>query len=160
MSILCHQKKYLFFLFQISKKEYKKCEVEIIEKGRYFWLNREDLEVESDVASWAQIFDKCDWKEQKHRHELMPITKFQQYKGVCTKWFSQKKNCRKKKKKKSCRKSSKRFLEFQKKLGLDPNLVTCDERDIISAIQVLFEGEIILNQYFIENIRIDAYFSE
>ena len=64
------------------------------------------------------------------------------------------------KKIKSCRKSSKRFLEFQKKLGLDPNLVTCDERDIISAIQVLFEGEIILNQYFIENKRIDACFSE
>ena len=64
------------------------------------------------------------------------------------------------KKIKSCRKSSKRFLEFQKKLGLDPNLVTCDERDIISAIQVLFEGEIILNQYFIENKIIDAYFSE
>ena len=63
-------------------------------------------------------------------------------------------------KRKSCRKSSKRFLEFQKKLGLDPNLVTCDERDIISAIQVLFEGEIILNQFFIENKRIDAYFSE
>ena len=61
---------------------------------------------------------------------------------------------------KSCRKSSKRFLEFQKKLGLDPNLVTCDERDIIGAIQVLFEGEIILNQYFVENKRIDAYFSE
>ena len=64
------------------------------------------------------------------------------------------------KKIKSCRKSSKRFLEFKKKLGLDPNLVTCDEQDIISAIQVLFEGEIILNQYFIENKRIDAYFSE
>ena len=64
------------------------------------------------------------------------------------------------KKIKSCRKSSKRFLEFKKKLGLDPNLVTCDEQDIISAIQVLFEGEIILNQYFNENKRIDAYFSE
>ena len=27
---------------------------------------------------------------------------------------------------KSCRKSSNRFLEFKKKLGLDPNVVTCD----------------------------------
>ena len=61
---------------------------------------------------------------------------------------------------KSCRKSSKRFLEFKKKLGLDPNLVTCDEQDIISALQVAFEGEIILTQYCIENKRIDAYFSE
>ena len=39
---------------------------------------------------------------------------------------------------KSCRKSSKRFLEFEKKLGLDPNVVTCDEQDIISALQVSF----------------------
>ena len=39
-----------------------------------------DLEVESDVANWAQIFDKCDPKKtkQKYRHELMPNTKFQQ----------------------------------------------------------------------------------
>ena len=40
---------------------------------------------------------------------------------------------------KSCRKSSKRLLEFKKKLGLDPNVVTCDEQDIISAFQVAFE---------------------
>ena len=46
---------------------------------------------------------------------------------------------------KSCRKSSKKFLEFKKKLGLDTNVVTCDKQDIISALQVAFEGEIILN---------------
>ena len=34
-------------MLQISKKEYEKCEVEIIDKGRYFWVNRKDLEVES-----------------------------------------------------------------------------------------------------------------
>ena len=65
-------------MLQISKEEYKKCEVEIIDKGRYFWVNRKDLEVESDVANWAQIFDKCDPKKQKYRHELMPNTKFEQ----------------------------------------------------------------------------------
>ena len=59
-------KKIIFFLcmykmVQISKK----CEVEIIDKGRYFWVNRKDLEVESDVANWAQIFDKCDPEKQK-----------------------------------------------------------------------------------------------
>ena len=58
------------------------------------------------------------------------------------------------------RKSSKRFLEFKKKLGLDPNLGTCDEQDIINALQVIFKGEIIPTQYCIENKRIDAYFSE
>ena len=37
------------------------------------------------------------------------------------------------KKIKTCRKSSKRFLEFKKKLGLNPHVVTFDEQDIISA---------------------------
>ena len=48
----------------------------------------------------------------------------------------------------------------KRKLGLDPDVVTCDEQDIISALQVAFEGEIILTQYCIENKRIDAYFSK
>ena len=43
-------------------------------------------------------------------------------------------------KNKSCRKSSKKFLEFKKKLGLDPDVVTCDEQDMLSALQVAFEG--------------------
>ena len=58
-------KKIIFFLcmykmVQISKEGYQKCEAEIIDMGRYFWVNRKDLEVESDIANWAQIFDKCD----------------------------------------------------------------------------------------------------
>ena len=65
-----------------------------------------------------------------------------------------------KKKIKSCRKSSKRFLEFKKKLELDPDVITCDKQDIISALQVAFEGEIILTQYCIKNKRLDAYFSK
>ena len=49
-------KKIFFFLcmykmLQISKEEYEKCEIEIIDKGIYFWVNRKDLEVESDVAN-------------------------------------------------------------------------------------------------------------
>ena len=46
----------MYKLVQISKKGYRKCEVEIIDKGKYFWVNRKDLEVESDVTNWAQIF--------------------------------------------------------------------------------------------------------
>ena len=52
-------------MVQISKEEYKKCEVEIIDQGRYFSVNKKDLEVESDVANWAQTFDKCDPEIQK-----------------------------------------------------------------------------------------------
>ena len=61
---------------------------------------------------------------------------------------------------KSCRKSSKKFLQFKKKLRLDPDVVTCDEHDIISAFQVACEGEIILTKHCVKNKRIDAYFSK
>ena len=49
-------KNFIFFvcmykMLQISKEGYKKCEAEIIDKGIYFWVNRKDLEVESDVPN-------------------------------------------------------------------------------------------------------------
>ena len=139
-------------MVQISKEEYKKCEVEIIDKGRYFWVNRKDLEVESDVANWAHIFEKCNLEKQKYRQELTPNVKYKLYRVFV-------RNDLVKKKIKICRKSSKRFLEFKKKLGLDPNVVTCDEQDIINTLQIVFEGGIILTQYCIKNKRLDAYFS-
>ena len=94
-------------MIQISKKGYEKFEVEIIGKGRYFSINRKDLEVESDVAIWAQIFDKCDPEKQKYRHELMPNTEFQ----PCRRFV---RNDLVERKTKSCRKSSKTFLGFKK----------------------------------------------
>ena len=36
--------------------------------------------------------------------------------------------------------NQKDFQNLKKKLQLDPNLVTCDEQDIVSALQVPFEG--------------------
>ena len=33
--------------------------------------------MESDVANWAQIFDKCDQEKQKYRQELTPNVKYQ-----------------------------------------------------------------------------------
>ena len=68
------------------------------------------------------------------------------------KWFS--------KKIKSCRKSSKKFLELKKKLGLDPDVVTCDEQDIIKILHNKFESETIITQYSIKNKRHDAYMPE
>ena len=41
----------IYKMHQISKREYEKFEVEIIDKERYFCVNRKDLEVESDVAN-------------------------------------------------------------------------------------------------------------
>ena len=43
----------MYKMVQIRKKGYEKCQVETINKGRYFWVNRKGLEVESDVANWA-----------------------------------------------------------------------------------------------------------
>ena len=95
--------------------------------------NRKDLEIESDVANWAQIFDKCDQQKQKYRHELMPNTEFQS----CRRFV---RNDLVERKIKRCRKSSKNLLEFKRKLGLDPDVVTFDKKDNISALQVAFEG--------------------
>ena len=50
----------MYKMVQIKKEGYKKYEVEIIDKVRFFWVNRKDFEVVSDGTNWAQIFDKCD----------------------------------------------------------------------------------------------------
>ena len=89
------------------------------------------------VANWTQFFDKYDPEKQKHRQELTPNTEYQRCRVFVQNDLVERKI-------KSCRKSSKRFLEFKKKLRLDPDVVTCDEQDIISALQVAFEVEIIL----------------
>ena len=67
----------MYKMVQIYKEEYEKCKVETIDKGRYFWVNRKDLEVESDVNNWAPIFDKCDPEKQKYIQELTPNLKYQ-----------------------------------------------------------------------------------
>ena len=92
-------------MLRISKEKYKKCEVEIIDKGRYFWVNKKDLEVESDVANLAQIFDKYDPEKQKYRQELTPNAEYKQ-----CRMFVQ--NDLVEKKIKSYRKSSKRFFRI------------------------------------------------
>ena len=65
-------------MLQNNKDEYEKFKVEIIDKGRYFWANRKDLEVGSNIANWAQIFDKRDSKKQKYRQKLTPHAEYQQ----------------------------------------------------------------------------------
>ena len=57
----------MYKMRQVSKEAYGKYKVEIIGKGKYFWVNRKDLEVESDCKNWAQISDKFDPKKQKYR---------------------------------------------------------------------------------------------
>ena len=141
----------MYKMVQISKEGYKKCEVEIIDKERYFWVNRKVLEVESDVANLGLIFDKCDLEKQKYRQELTPNPKYQRCRVFVQNDLVERKI-------KSCRKSSKKMSEFKQKLGLDRDVVICDEQDIISALQVAFTEEIIHTQYCIENKGLDAHF--
>ena len=67
----------------------------------------------------------------------MPNTKFQQCRVFVQNDLVERKI-------KSCRKLSKRFLELKKKLGVDPDVVTCDEQDIIKILHDRFEGETII----------------
>ena len=80
------------------------------------------------------------------RHELMPNTKFQQYKVFVRNDLVENKT-------KSCRKWSKKFL-IQKKLGLDPDVVTYDNQDIIKSLHNKFEGEIIITQYSLKSSHV------
>ena len=83
-----------------------KCQVQIIDKGRYFWINRKGLELESDT-NWRQIFDKCDPEKQKYRQELTPNAEYQRCRVFVRNDLVERKI-------KSCRKSSKIFLGFKK----------------------------------------------
>ena len=57
-----------------------KCDLETIidpNNSQYFWINRRDLETESNL-NWQAIFDKCrDSSRQKYRKELTPNITFQ-----------------------------------------------------------------------------------
>ena len=58
---LYHQKKMcvcvsMYKRYQISKEACKNCNVEIFNNGKYFWIIRRDLEVESDYDNWAHKY--------------------------------------------------------------------------------------------------------
>ena len=42
--------------YQISKEACKNCNIEIFNNGKYFWIIRRDLEVESDYDNWAHKY--------------------------------------------------------------------------------------------------------
>ena len=87
---------------QIRKEAYEKFEIEIIDKGRYFWVNRKDLEIESDYKNWAHIFDKCGPERQKYRHKLTVVNLYQQCRVFVRNDLVERKS-------KSCRKASEKF---------------------------------------------------
>ena len=52
----------MYKMYKICKEAYKKYEIGIITKGKYFWINTKALYKESNYINWAQIVDKCDPK--------------------------------------------------------------------------------------------------
>ena len=67
-------------MLEITIDNCYKCDLETIidpNNSQYFWINRRDLEIESN-SSWQAIFDKCkDSLRQKYRKELTPNITFQ-----------------------------------------------------------------------------------
>ena len=92
-------------------------------------------------------------KKQIYGQDLIPNTQFQGCRVFVQNDLAERKI-------KSCRVSSKKILEFKEKLGLDPNKYGFEKPDIISALQVAFEGEIMHTQYCVQNKRLDLYFSK
>ena len=111
------------------------------------------MEVESDVANWAQIFDKCDPEKQKYRQELTPNAEYQRCRVFVRNDLVERKI-------KSCRKSSKRFLEFKKKVRIRPWCSYLQRTRHYKILHDKFEGETIITQYSIKNKRLDAYMPE
>ena len=102
----------MYKMIQISKERYKKCEVAIIDNGRYFWVNRKDLEVELDVANWAQICHKCYSAKQKYGQELTPNAEYKRCRVFVRNDLVEKKI-------KSCR-IIKKIFRIQKKVRIRP----------------------------------------
>ena len=51
---------------KIGKEAYEKCENEIVDDDKYFWINGRDFKIELDNKNWTVIFGKCDPKKQKY----------------------------------------------------------------------------------------------
>ena len=114
-------------LIQISKEEYEKWEVIIVDKGRYFWVYRKDLEVEADVANRARSFDKCDLEKQKYRQELTPNAEYQQCRVFVQNDLVERKI-------KSCRKSSKESHGIIIIIRTNPDAADFDMNRLINQI--------------------------
>ena len=118
---------------------------------KYFWLSKKDLQIESGYSNRGAIFDRCDSNKQKYRYQLMPSTKLRSSERFVRNDLAERKI-------RNRRLASEQFLKFKEKLGLDLNEYSFDDEDIISALQVAFEGEIMHTQYCVQYKRHDFNF--
>ena len=112
------------------------------------------MQIESGHSNWAAIFDKCNSNNKKeYRYKLMPSRRFRLCKGFVRNDFAERKIT-------GQRLASEQFSKFKEKLGLDTSEYSFDEQNIIGALQAAFQGEIMHTQYWVQNKRLDFYFSE
>ena len=124
-------------MLEITIDNCQKCDLETIidpHSSQYFWINRTDLEIESE-RNWQAIFDKCkDSSRQKYRKELTPNITFQPNKIFVRNNLFEKII-------KSCKATHLEFLKLKEKLGLYLYEDICDEQELISTSEEIFKEE-------------------
>ena len=114
-------------MLEITIDNCNKCNLETIidpNNSQYFWINREDLEIETKRNCQA-IFDKCkDSSTQKYRKELTPNITSQPNRIFVT-------NNSFEKIIKSGKATNLEFLKLKEKLGLCHYEDICDEQEFI-----------------------------
>ena len=109
-----------------------------------FWINRRDLEIESK-CNWQAIFDKYkESSRQKYRKELTPNITFQPNKIFVRNDLFEKII-------KSCEATNLEFLKLKENLGLRLYKDICDEQELISMSEEIFNEENIFIQHDVEN---------
>ena len=149
-------KKYILFskynkkMLEITIGNCHKCDLETIigpNNSQDFWINRRDLEIESK-RNWQAIFDKCKGSSrQNYRKELTPNTTFQPNKIFVRNNLLERII-------KNCKATNLEFLKPKEKLGLCLFEDICDDQELISTSEEIFEEENIFTSHDVENKQI------
>ena len=134
-------------MLEITINNCHKCDIETINdpnNSQHFWINRRNLEIETK-RNWQAIFDKCkDSSTQKYRRELTPNITFQLKKIFVRKDLFEKII-------KSWKATNLEFIKLKEKLDLCLYETICDEQELISMSEEIFQEEEILTQHDVEN---------
>ena len=133
-------------MLEITIDNCYKCDLETINdpnNSQYLWINRRDLEIETE-CNWQVIFDKYkDLLTQKYRKESTPNITFQPNEIF-------ERNDLFEKIIKSCKATNLEFLKLKEKLGLCLYEDICDEQELILTSEEIFKEKII-PQHDVEN---------
>ena len=121
-------------MLEITIDNCSKCDLETINdpnNSQYFWINREDLEIETK-REWQVIFGNYkDLSTQKYRKQLTPNITFQPNKIFIRNDLFEKII-------KSCKATNLEFLKPKEKLGLCLYEAICDEQEFILMSEKIF----------------------